>query len=134
MIDHIANYASTVIECSPPPPSHDSYRLPSPPNTPANRSRMHNNSQEPSAVAVPPLNDFIRLLVLNSNVQSSTLLPTLVYLERLKYKLPVAAKGKFLFFFIKKFKGGYKRGMKYISHFHFSWLVNVVCVVNRPGG
>ncbi|KAF9143909.1 hypothetical protein BGX30_014393 [Mortierella sp. GBA39] len=95
MIDHIANYASTVIECSPPPPPHDSYRLPSPPNTPANRSRMHNNSgsQEPSAVVVPPLNDFIRLLVLNSNVQSSTLLPTLVYLERLKYKLPVAAKG-----------------------------------------
>ncbi|KAG0297773.1 hypothetical protein BGZ96_004964 [Linnemannia gamsii] len=94
MIDHIANYASTVIECSPPPPSNDSYSLPSPPNTPANRSRMHNsNSQEPSAVVVPPLNDFIRLLVLNSNVQSSTLLPTLVYLERLKYKLPVAAKG-----------------------------------------
>ncbi|KAG0379733.1 hypothetical protein BGX24_011924 [Mortierella sp. AD032] len=92
MIDHIANYASTVIECSP-PPSNDSYRLPSPPNTPANRSRMHNNNQEPSAVVVPPLNDFIRLLVLNSNVQSSTLLPTLVYLERLKYKLPVAAKG-----------------------------------------
>ncbi|KAF9910401.1 hypothetical protein EC991_006666 [Linnemannia zychae] len=92
MIDHIANYASTVIECSPPPPN-DSYRLPSPPNTPANRSRMHNSNQEPSAVVVPPLNDFIRLLVLNSNVQSSTLLPTLVYLERLKYKLPVAAKG-----------------------------------------
>ncbi|KAG0277867.1 hypothetical protein BGZ95_005160 [Linnemannia exigua] len=92
MIDHIANYASTVIECSP-PPSNDSYRLPSPPNTPASRSRMHNNNQEPSAVVVPPLNDFIRLLVLNSNVQSSTLLPTLVYLERLKYKLPVAAKG-----------------------------------------
>ncbi|GJJ74837.1 PHO85 cyclin-1 [Entomortierella parvispora] len=120
MIDHIASYAATVIECSPPPSSipavpvsptsPSSHTFPSPPSTPATRSISNSNnnspdtndnsslhcsssSSEPTAIVVPPLNDFIRILVLNSNVQASTLLPTLVYLARLKSKLPVAAKG-----------------------------------------
>ncbi|KAF9990540.1 hypothetical protein BGZ75_001413, partial [Mortierella antarctica] len=93
MIDHIASYASTVIECSPPSPTLTDYSTPLPSPTTTTRASAKTISSSEPASGVPPLKDFIRILVLNSNVQASTLLPTLVYLERLKLKLPVAAKG-----------------------------------------
>ncbi|KAF9968865.1 hypothetical protein BGZ70_000009 [Mortierella alpina] len=93
MIDHIASYASTVIECSPPSPTLTDYSTPLPsPSTTTRTSAKSITSSEPAS-GVPPLKEFIQILVFNSNVQTSTLLPTLVYLERLKSKLPVAAKG-----------------------------------------
>lgn len=116
LLDHIATVASTVIECSPPQQhphprslqttssmTHGFDSLPSPPHTPyaSSPNKLHTPSTSSSgpctseeSLVIPPMNEFIRTLVINSNVQASTLLPTLVYLERLKHKLPVAAKGE----------------------------------------
>ena len=43
---------------------------------------------------LPPLHEFVRGLVVQSNVQMPTLSVTLLYLERLKEKLPTVATGK----------------------------------------
>ncbi|KAG9050456.1 hypothetical protein FS837_005261 [Tulasnella sp. UAMH 9824] len=75
--------------------------LPSPPVTPTKGdfpqdSSLPASSPSSSGVtrpAIPSLEDFVSLLHRKSNVQAPTLLTTLVYLNRLKSKLPKMAKG-----------------------------------------
>ncbi|GAA5985636.1 hypothetical protein JCM11641_001457 [Rhodosporidiobolus odoratus] len=80
MVAHIVEKTVEAVKCRPPPSS-----LPTPPLTPG--------SSPSSDDTLPPLDEFIKSIVKKSKCHVPTLLCTLVYLERLRQRLPSHARG-----------------------------------------
>ena len=89
MIEHLATKASEVICCEDRTLSQDGNLPPTPPSTPPRdaRARIRSNTELPSVY------DFILSLCKRSYVNVKTLMTSLVYLARLKSRLPSVAKG-----------------------------------------
>ncbi|TFK56213.1 hypothetical protein OE88DRAFT_1693196 [Heliocybe sulcata] len=93
MIGYIAEVCKRVISVADEPAAQSSSALLTPPHTPAKATFKKEQEQAPASRAFPSLEEFIIGLCKASNVQTPTLLTVLVYLNRLRSKLPSMAKG-----------------------------------------
>ncbi|CAO2655859.1 Nn.00g046620.m01.CDS01 [Neocucurbitaria sp. VM-36] len=88
MISYLSQKATQVIRCE--PSSHLNKNLPpTPPASPPQHAARQSSSEPP----MPSVEEFITSLVERSHVQVPTLMTSLVYLSRLRSRLPPVAKG-----------------------------------------
>ncbi|THH27711.1 hypothetical protein EUX98_g6475 [Antrodiella citrinella] len=88
MVTYLARQTVRVINLG-----DDASMLPTPPHTPHKASFSERDRHSSSGSRLPSLQDFIIIVVHNSRVQLPSFMTTLIYLERLRAKLPRMAKG-----------------------------------------
>lgn len=93
MISYLAKAADNVIPCDKNMMPAQSRKNTSPANLPTPPTTPELRAVQPEDPMLPTVEQFIRQLVRSSNVQAATLMPTLVYLQRLKNKLQPMSRG-----------------------------------------
>ncbi|KAE8146151.1 hypothetical protein BDV25DRAFT_163044 [Aspergillus avenaceus] len=87
MVSHLAMQASQVIRCEPHVTTASAHGQPTPPSTPPL------DAVDAQLPPLPSVEEFITSIVTRSQVQVPTLMTSLVYLARLRARLPPVAKG-----------------------------------------